>query len=101
MDSSKNNRLVKTCGADNELKTLLKNDRNLGWIAIYDKYAAVMYGNILNLTKDKALAEKIFIVAFKSLKEDQRGISIPCSIPLYLCAYAKQVTQKYLDANVK
>ena len=101
MDNSKNTALANICGADSQLKTLLKNDRNLGWIAIYDKYAAVMYGNILNITKDKALAEKVFIAAFKSLKEDQRGISIPCSIPLYLCAYAKRVTQKFLDADAK
>lgn len=101
MDNSKNTSLGNTFGADSQLKILLKNDSNLGWIAIYDKYAAVMYGNILNITKDKALAEKIFIAAFKSLKEDHINTSIPCSIPLYLCTYAKRVTQKYLDANIK
>ena len=99
MDSINNTSLMKTCGADSELKTLLKTDRTSGWIAIYDKYAAVMYGNILNITKDKALAEKIFIVAFKRLKEDQSKVLICCSIPLYLCTFGKKITMEYLDSE--
>ena len=99
MDSSKNSSLTKNHQTDSQLKTLLKNDQNSGWNAIYDKYAAVMYGNILNIINDKVLAEKIFIVAFKSLKESELNLSTSCSITLYLCAFGKKIAIEYLKAG--
>lgn len=99
MIPTKNESLINNFLADSQLKSLLKTNKNLGWIAVYNKYAAVMYGNILNITKDKALAEEIFIIAFKRLKEDQNEVSISCSIPLYLCAFGKKIIMEYLDSE--
>lgn len=99
MIRTKNDSPVNEFMADSELKSLLKTNKNSGWMAVYDKYAAVMYGNIFNITKDKALAEKIFIVAFKRLREDQSEVLICCSIPLYLCTFGKKITMEYLNSE--
>lgn len=100
MDSKKGIRCIKSWQADNELKRLLKSNKNSAWNAIYDKYSAVMYGNILNITKNKVLAEKIFVEAFKSLKEDNKHVPAQCSIILYLCAYAKKITIEHMNPKI-
>ena len=96
MNSNKKVCLSENSQADNKLKNLLKEDKNSAWNTLYDKYAALMYGNILNITKNKALAEEIFITAFIRLKKDNKKVPAQCSISLYLCAYVKKITLEYM-----
>ena len=53
---------------------------SLYWNTLYENYAAVMYGNILNITKDKRNAEIIFIIAFTKLKTDYQIIPEYCKL---------------------
>ena len=55
--------------SENEILIMLKEKNPLVWGYLYDKYAAAMFGLIFNLTKDKLMAEDIFIKTFLSLKE--------------------------------
>ena len=100
INSNKKVCLLKNSQADYKLKNLLKNNNNLAWNILYDRYAAVMYGNILNITKNKALAEEIFITAFIRLKNDNKNVPLQCSIALYLCAYVKKITTEYMKQNI-
>lgn len=97
MKSNKSIHYLKNWQADNELKILLRSNNNAAWSTIYDKYAAVMYGNILHIIKNKVLAEKIFIAAFISLKEGNKNVPVQCSMPLYLCAYVKKIALEYIE----
>ena len=100
MNSNKRVCLSKNWQADDKLKNLLKSNNGSAWNTLYDKYAAVMYGNILNITKNKALAEEIFIVAFIRLKKDNKHVPVECSIALYLCAYVKKITMEYIENKI-
>ena len=55
-----------------------------------------MYGNILEITKDKALAEEIFIKAFISIKDDKNFVLAEYSLSLFVCMFAKRFTHNYM-----
>jgi len=67
------------------------------WSSIYDKYAGVMYGNILAIINNKAMAELIFIQAFERLKADNNIIPVHCSTAVFLSIYAKKFAGKYIN----
>ena len=68
--------------------------------SIYDRYSAIMYGTILNIVKDKTLAEIIFIDAFLSLLIDKHFIEKPkLNMSLFVVMYSKVFTKKYLDGK--
>ena len=70
------------------------------WSSIYDKYAAVMYGNILAIINNKAMAELIFIKAFESLKADNNIIPIHCSTAVFLSIYAKKFASQFISQDL-
>ena len=86
--------------ADIRLFTLLKENNAFAWNCVYDRYASLMYGNILNIIKDKQKAEKIFIIAFINLKAQNIQIPLHCSLSNFLCNYAKQYAIKYLEVPI-
>ena len=69
------------------------------WSIIYDKYAAVMYGNILAIINNKAMAELIFIKAFERLKADNDIIPVHCSTAVFLSIYAKKFAGQYISED--
>ncbi len=83
--------------ADDRLLTLLKENNAFAWNCVYDRYASLMYGNILNIIKDKQKAEKIFINAFVNLKEQNIPIPAHCSFSNFLCNYAKKYANNYIE----
>ena len=100
MNSNKKVCLSKNWRADNKLKNLLKMNNSSAWNTLYDTYAALMYGNILNITKNKNLAEEIFITAFVRLKKDNKLVPVQCSISLYLCAYVKKIALEHMNTKI-
>lgn len=78
------------------LLAIMANDNDFTWNHIYNKYAAVMYGSIFNLTNNRQLAEKIFIEAFVGLKTDGTLLQVKPSITLFLFWYAEEFAKKYL-----
>ncbi|REG94337.1 RNA polymerase sigma factor [Algoriphagus antarcticus] len=57
--------------SEKEIIGMLQENNPVAWRKLYDKYASAMYGLIYNLTKDKLLAEEIFMGAFLDLKQKQ------------------------------
>lgn len=81
------------------MAVLPQGDYN-NWSNIYDKYAAVMYGNILAIINNKAMAELIFIKAFESLKADNDIIPIHCSTAVFLSIYAKKFASQFISQEL-
>lgn len=79
---------------DERLLELLKENNTYAWQCVYDKYAPLMYGNILNIVKDKVNAEKIFINAFTVLKNQNKQIPSHCLMSVFLCMYAKKYARE-------
>ena len=53
---------------DDQILALIKQNEPSGWEYLYDKFAPVIYGIILQKTQDKKVAEKILIKYFLHLK---------------------------------
>ena len=87
---AKKSKIVKCNIPDSRLLLLLQEDNYFAWNCIYDKYAALMYGNILNITKNKKMAETLFVNAFKNLREQNKPLPLECSMSNFLCMYAKK-----------
>ena len=68
--------------SDSEIIAMMEENNSLAWEALYDRYAAAMYGMICSLSNDLEMAEKILIDVFVKLKENQ----LLASIKIGLCA---------------
>jgi DNA-directed RNA polymerase specialized sigma24 family protein len=80
--------------ADFMLKSVQKEGSS--WAHFYDKYAPLMYGTILNMSGDKAIAEKILEEAFLELKDKEIPTS-PCNdIRHWLLRHTYKLTLKHL-----
>lgn len=89
----------RSCLPDNRLHDLLFEKNPFAWNCIYDKYAPLMYGNILNIIKNKKEAEKVFVKAFRSLKEENKPVPATCSLTNFLCMYAKKYADSYVPSK--
>ena len=56
--------------SDAEIISQIVLKKAVGWANLYDKYAAVMYGFILQLTEETAVADEILLQSFLGLKLD-------------------------------
>ena len=87
---------IKFKSPDNILPVKITEPDKAALNLLYDKYAGIMYGNILHITKDKVLAEEIFIKAFISIKDNEHFISAQHSLSLFACMFAKRFTRQYI-----
>lgn len=55
--------------SDQNILSLIAENKMEAWKHLYDKYSAAMFGIIYNLTSDRKLAEEIFKETFIQLKE--------------------------------
>lgn len=82
-----------------ELISLPIEKKESAWAHLYDKYAPLMYGTILNMTGDETLAEVLFEVAFLELKE-RKILSPPHTDMRHsLLRYTYKITLKNLKAR--
>ncbi len=56
--------------SDAEIISQIVLKKAIGWTNLYNKYAAVMYGFILQLTDEIAVADEILLQSFLALKID-------------------------------
>ena len=72
-----------------------KNDPSV-WEHIYDKYAPLMYGTILNLTGDEAIAEELLERAFLDLKRNNVLSQISTTICHKILRHTYKLTINHL-----
>ncbi len=80
----------------NQIIVMLEENNPLAWGHLYDKYAPAMYGLIYNLTKDKILAEEIFMSAFLELKQKQTLSKIKYALLPIILRHTYSYTTKHL-----
>lgn len=82
--------------ADSSVISLLETCNPFGWELLYDKYAPVIYGFILNIITDKDMANEVFEECFISLKKTDIFTQAKKSLPLYLLQHTYSFTVYYL-----
>jgi len=79
------------------LRTLPHHDNLIVWEQVYQKYAPLIYGIILNMTGDKRIASEIFKDAFVDLKRKRILSRNHITLCQTLLRYAHKLTLKYLQ----
>lgn len=72
-----------------------KNDPSV-WEHIYDQYAPLMYGTILNLTRDEAIAGELLEQAFLDLKRNNILLRISTTICHKILRHTYKLTINHL-----
>ncbi|MDB5202279.1 MAG: hypothetical protein JWQ27_1688 [Ferruginibacter sp.] len=69
------------------------------WQQLYQRYAPMMYGFIMNILKDKVAADQVFSKAFIDLKKHVREIHTASSPRIWFIKYAMQTCMRYQQQN--
>jgi len=93
---SRNISLQSTMVSEKQLINMVQVNNPVEWRKLYDKYASAMYGLIYNLTKDKLLAEEIFMGAFLDLKQKQILSKPKCALYPIIMRHTYSFTTKHL-----
>lgn len=67
------------------------------WEQVYQKYAPLIYGIIVNMTRDKRIAAEIFKDAFYNLKRRRILSRTPIALCQTLLRHAYKLALKYLE----
>lgn len=81
-------------------KTLVANivqNKESDWACFYDKYAPIMYGTILKMTGEEALAEEIMEEVFLDLYRKKIISPYHTALCMSLLRHTFQLTLKYLE----
>ena len=78
-------------------KTLVQNTGH-EWGHLYDKYAPLMYGIILNITNDKRIAEKILKKAFLELTKRKILSEVHLVLPMDILRHTYEITLKQMQS---
>lgn len=82
--------------SDEYILTLIRENDPLAWNALYDKYAAAMYGLIHSLTSSPEMAERIFMAAFRRLKSENKLKKITHALCPVILRYTYSCTMEML-----
>lgn len=77
---------------------LAKNDDS-AWVQLYDKYASMMYGIVLNMTGDEKVSGEILTDVFMQLKDKKLLSGVKAALCHSLIRHTYQLTIKYLTAR--
>lgn len=82
--------------SDQNIRAMLVENKREAWEFVYEKYAAIMYGIIYNLTEDSTVAKEIFIETFVQLKEKEILLNINCEIRPCILRYTNTFARQQL-----
>jgi len=84
-----------------EIVSMIDNNHSLGWESLYDMYAPMMYGAILQLTDDEKVAENILVESFAQLNENMSLLQN--AKPIYMCLlhHTYLTAKKFLNGTIK
>lgn len=81
---------------DFKLVSELMDNKPTAWEQLYDTYASMMYGSILNITGDEKMACDLLQQAFGELRNREMLLRIQASLCLSLVKHCYNITLKYL-----
>jgi hypothetical protein len=84
-----------------EIVSMIEDNDTLGWVYLYDKYASLMYGAILRLTRNQKLADKILTESFAQIKDNLFLLKAPGSLYLQLLHHTFIIAKNILKNDVK
>ena len=76
---------------------VLAQNNKIAWEHIYDKYAVMMYGFILDLTHDEKVAGEIYRETFVEIKDKKSHSRLQIDICNKLLLYTSKTAAKYLE----
>ena len=82
--------------SDFKLVSELLDNKQTAWEQLYDTYAPMMYGSILNITGDEKTACDLFQQAFIELRNREMLLRIQASLCISLVKHCCNITLKYL-----
>jgi len=82
--------------SDVTIVSMLAENHSAAWEQLYDKYASMMYGAVIQITKDERIAEHIFKECFIQLKETKHISKVRDPLALFLFKHAQSFTLNYL-----
>lgn len=77
----------------------LVQNKESDWACFYDKYAPTMYGTILKMTGDEALAEEILAEVFLDLYRKKILCPFHTALCMSLLRHTFQLTLRYLETK--
>ncbi len=81
---------------DVKLVSELMDNKQTAWEQLYDSYAAMMYGSILNITGDEKMASDLLQQAFLELRNREILLRMQASLCISLVKHCYNMTLKYL-----
>ena len=84
---------------DKEIIALLSKKNDTAWKLLYEKYAPMMYGIILEMTGNAEMAEKILNETFRELKEKKKLLQVHTAICHRLLMHAYRMALRHLTAH--
>jgi hypothetical protein len=85
--------------SDTEILLQIRAKKTIGWNNLYNKYAAMMYGFILQITNEKAIAEEILFQSFVALKLDIDSLKMSKSLCIGLLVHTHANALNVLKKN--
>lgn len=82
--------------SDVTIVSMLAENNSVAWEQLYDKYAPIMYGAVIQITKDERIAQQIFKECFLQLKENNHISSVRDPLGSFLFKHAQSFTLNYL-----
>ncbi len=82
-----------------EILDLIQLNSYDGWMKLYDTYAPMLYGALLQITGDEKTAEIILVEVFSSLKENPQLLMTDKPLYISLLHQASATAKNYLDQN--
>jgi hypothetical protein len=79
-----------------KLVSKLLDNKQTAWEELYDTYAPMMYGSILNITGDEKTACNLLEQAFIELRNREMLLRIQASLCVSLVKHCCNITLKYL-----
>jgi DNA-directed RNA polymerase specialized sigma24 family protein len=91
--------ILSTNLADTALISQLLQKNTSAWAQVYDTYAAMMDGIILNMTGDETMAEEILEHVFTELNTQQQFLKTPPALVHTLLKHTYKSTLTYLETR--
>jgi len=82
--------------SDVTIVSMLAENNSSAWEQLYDKYAPMMYGAVVQTAKDERIAEQIFKECFFQLKENKNISKIRGPLDSFLLKHTYSFTSNYL-----
>jgi hypothetical protein len=85
--------------SDSRLIVQIGQDDQQALSTLYDRYAALIYTTVLQLTNDQAVAEIILQDVFYTVWQSASSFQIGRSVPMWLMDMARQYVQAGTEGN--